>query len=113
MEYNAKLESEGYFIESKVAMFSYGAFVVGAEGIKSTDGTDPITKEQFFEDAQNNINTMAEMFYGTCTASFFYFIFMRWRLYNLAEILNAKALTPADYCIAAFTGQDFSDNGDS
>lgn len=113
MEYNAKLEGEGYFIESKVAMFSYGAFVVGAEGIKSTDGTDPITKEKFFEDAQNNINSMAEMFYGTCAFSFFYFIFMRWRLYNLAEELNAKALTPADYCIAAFTGQDFSDCGDS
>lgn len=37
---------------------------------------------------------------------------MRWRLYALAELLNSKALTPADYCIAAF-GTDFSDNGDS
>ena len=38
---------------------------------------------------------------------------MRWRLYATAEQLNAKSLTPADYCIAAFTGQDFEDCGDS
>ena len=55
---------------------------------------------------------MAEYLYGACFFSFLYFIWMRKRLYDFAEQLNAKALTPADYCIAAF-GTDFSDNGDS
>lgn len=56
---------------------------------------------------------MAINFYLVCVFSVLYFAFMRWRLYGQAEILNAKALTPADYCIAAFTGQDFEDSGDS
>jgi len=37
---------------------------------------------------------------------------MRKRLFALAEELNAKSLTPADYCIMAM-GTDFEDNGNS
>jgi hypothetical protein len=42
--------------------------------------------------------------------SFVAFFFMRKKLFAKAEELNAKSLTPADYCIMAM-GTDFEDNG--
>lgn len=47
-----------------------------------------------------------------CLYSFIAFYYLRKKLFATAEQLNAESLTPADYCVMAFTGQDFENVGD-
>ena len=98
----------GYSVESDLAMLSYGAFVVGAlenDTIKAN-----MTKDNFFEDQQDNINALGVSFTYCILYSFVAFFYMRKRLFYMAQKLNAESLTPADYCVMVM-GCDFEDNG--
>ena len=106
-----RLESHGYVVDSKMAMFSYGSFVMGSQHVNDTN-VGNMTKDEFFEDMQSNVNALGTYFLIACLYSFIAFIFMRKKLFAMAEELNAKSLTPADYCIMAM-GTDFDDAGNS
>jgi hypothetical protein len=43
------LEGHEYFVESKMAMFSYGAFVMGSQHGNDTHYQSNMTKEAFFQ----------------------------------------------------------------
>ena len=94
-----------------MAMFSYGSFVVGSQLVNDTNKVN-MTKENFFTEMQDNVNTLGTWFLVACFYSFVAFFFMRKKLFAMAEELNAKSLTPADYCIMAM-GTEFDDAGNS
>jgi hypothetical protein len=87
-----------------MAMYSYGAFVAGT-GDESAEGIDYVRRQAF-------INTLSGVFVLAICFSFFYFIWMRSKLYQYAEELNAKSLTPADYCVMC-VGCDFDEPGNA
>lgn len=105
-----ELEKHDYFIESRWAMFSYGAFVMGSQHGNDTHYQANMTKEEFFTSQVENIQALGLFFIISCLYSFIAFFFMRKKLFAMAEELNAKSLTPADYCVMAM-GTDFDDNG--
>jgi hypothetical protein len=90
-----------------MAMFSYGAFVVGAH---HDEFHEKMREEEFFLDQQDNVNALGTYFILAVVYSFIAFFYMRKKLFAMAEELNAKSLTPADYCIM-INGCDFDDNG--
>jgi hypothetical protein len=101
--------STDFFTESKLAMFSYGAFVAGTSGTDGyTDGVDKID----FKKRQQYINLLSGVFFASIVFSFLFFILLRRQLYLKAEQLNAKSLTAADYCIMIMNCS-FEDNGNS
>jgi len=91
-----------------MAMFSYGAFVVGAH--HDEEKIPEMVEDEFFTEMQRNVNLLGLCFTGAVLYSFVAFYYMRKRLYMLAEELNAKSLTPADYCVM-IRNCDFDDNG--
>jgi len=105
-----KLEGHGFVVDSTLAMFSYGAFVMGTQHNASSQ--TKMQEEQFHSDQLKNVNALGTWFLVACFYSFVAFIFMRKKLFALAEELNAKSLTPADYCIMGL-GMDFEDAGNS
>jgi hypothetical protein len=85
-------------------MYSYGAFIEGHDDDGKTD-IDFVKRQQY-------INTLSTMFILAIWFSFFFFIWMRKSLYRYAEELNAKSLTPADYCVMC-VGCDFEEPGNA
>jgi hypothetical protein len=73
-----KLQKYDYVVESDLAMISYGAFVMGAiHGNETHDYKAIMTKENFFEDQQDNINFLGYSFAYSILYSLVAFFFMR------------------------------------